>query len=197
MAKTEKLFSDELERLVCSRNRYMEFIQSVNSEDVRITNIVLYQSNLIYDKESLQLPESQMRLYAFLKRYDAIPFDAEEDLTEYVRSSQEPFQNVCAVDYLGDFAGRTNVVKITYLDGRFTLCTATRSETGVSIHHDVLNAQKSKTAGAPIWEVDNWGLKTIYEAFRSKGVIPYENDPYTKTIRLNRALNKANSGSGS
>ena len=196
MAKTEKLFSDELESLVCSRNRYMEFIQSVNPEDVRITNIVLYQSNLIDDNESLELPESQMRLYAFLERFDAIPFDTEKDLTEYVRSSQEPFQNVCAVDYLGDFAGRNNVVKIIYLDGRYTLCTATKGESGVNLHHDVLNVQKSKTAGEPIWEVDNWGLKTIYEEFRNKGFIPYENDPYTKMIRSNRALNKANSGSG-
>lgn len=196
MPKKEKLFSDELEKFVCCRNRSMEFFQSFQEEDIRITNSVLYQTNLIDDTEAMELPESQMRLYAFLNRYDSIPFNTESELAEYVRNNQEPFQNICVVDYLGDYAGRNNVIKITFLDGRSTLCAATKDEVGFGLYHDVLNVPKSKIAGEPIWDIDKWDLKTIYEAFREKGIIPDGDDPYTKMIRLNRTLNGINSVSG-
>jgi len=196
MVKTEVLFSDELRSLVLSKNRFTTVLQSFQEDDARITNSVLYQTNLIDDSELLELPESQMRLYVFLNRYDSIPFETEAELVEYVRNSQEPFLNVCVVDYLGDFSERDNVVKITYLDGKYAICAAREDEVGFGLYHDVLNLQESRDNGEPVWDVDSWGLKTIYAAFRRKGIIPEENDPHTKIIRMNCTLDSISSGSG-
>ncbi len=173
--KNEKIFSDELERIVDVKNSFMDFLQKFNDGDVRINNdYILYRSSNVTDNHEIKLPNSQIRLYGLIYNFTIKLFDTEEELINYVKNGNESYKNVCAIDYLGDFAGRNYVIKITYLDGKYVLCTQSED---FLFHYD-LNIEKSKEEQKPVWEVKEWNLESIYNYLELKEIIldnPFKN----------------------
>lgn len=183
------MFTKELEELVLKKNRGMEFVQSFIEDELKIPNIVLYYKNPISKDVILDGVISKSRIYGFLKKYETIIFNSESELINYVKNSQETWQNVCIIDYIGNFANRENVVKITYLNGEYVLCTSTELEAGFNLYHDVFALQETIDSGKAVWQKDHWGLDNIYEFFEKKGVIKEKNNPYTKIKRNNKFIN--------
>ena len=71
-----------------------------------------------------ELPKSKMRLYGFNGVFSSSYFDTEKELIEYVKTHNTSNGSICVIDYLGNVAGYSDVIKVTYENGEYVLYTA-------------------------------------------------------------------------
>ena len=142
-----------------------------------------------------EIPEPQMRLYGFSGAFNSAYFDTEEELIEWVKNHNTDFGDVCVIDYLGNVAGRSDVIRKTYKSGKSNLYAAC-DEDGYGIY----NFERSTYRGEFVWEYNHGSLREIYSAFRDRG-ISFENDIYDeidkrhqKILELCREKNLFNMG---
>lgn len=115
-----------------------------------------------------EIPEPQMVLYRYQNEWHTV----EEIKT--ITPEFKDFTSLNKIEYLGEVAGRHDVIRITYKNGRTNLYTAV-DEDGYGIY----NAERSTYKGEFVWEYNYGDLRNAYYAFRTKG-ITFENDVYAK-----------------
>lgn len=142
-----------------------------------------------------EIPDPQMRLYGFSGAFNSAYFDTEEELIEWVKNHNTDFGDVCVIDYLGNVAGRSDVIRKTYKSGKSNLYVAC-DEDGYGIY----NFERSTYRGEFVWEYNHGSLREMYSAFRDRG-ISFENDIYDeidkrhqKILELFREKNLFNMG---
>jgi len=119
-------------------------------------------------------PETQMRLYGVWGIRSGVFFDTEEDLTEYLKTNDIRHGLVCTIDFLGNFAGAKDVIKLNAQNGIEVLYTVFNEE-----HYGTFNYAKSIADKVFVWD-DNYGsIRILYSSFRDRGII-FEDDVYTK-----------------
>lgn len=121
-----------------------------------------------------EMPEPQMRLYGFSGAFKSAFFDTEEELIEYVKTHDTSFGDVCVIEFLGNVAGRSDVIREIYRGGKKVLYVAC-DEDGYGIY----NHERSVYRGEFIWEYNHGSIREMYSAFRDRG-ITFENDVYAK-----------------
>jgi len=183
------MFTKELTEIVLKKNKLTQFRQNLIEDELKIPNNVLYYKNPISKDIIFDNIKPECRIYCFLKKYEPVIFENEEELIDYVKKTDEIWKNVCVIEYVGDFAGRENVIKITYLSGEYVLCTATKDEIHFGIFHDVFNYYETVNSIEPVWQTDHLGLKSIYNFYEEKGLINEKTNPYKKLLRLIKNLN--------
>lgn len=129
-----------------------------------------------------EIPTPQMRLYGFSSVFKSAYFDTKEELTEYVRTHNTQFGNICIMDYLGHVAGCKDVIRLTYKNGRQVLYTPV-DEDGYGVY----NYNRSVYRGEFIWEYNYGNIREMYSAFRDRG-ITFEDDIYAKIDESNRKI---------
>lgn len=131
------------------------------------------------NKESfIKLPNSKMKLYAFMGIINKVFFDTEEELNEYIRFKENDFGRAAIIDYLGAMAGRQDVVRVEYPNGETKFITAIDLD-GYAIY----NKEKSVQEQKPVWEFEYGDIREIYIAFKDRG-ISFANDLYKKEEEL-------------
>lgn len=126
---------------------------------------------------------SQQRLYRVnCNLLVAELFDSEEKLLQYIEGNQSKLENsICVsisiLDFVGDFVGRQDVIRVVSSTGEFYFCTTVDDE-----HYAVYNKKRGQE-GQPIWELEFGSMKDIYTAFRNKGII-FQNDVFAKSDSL-------------
>jgi len=120
-----------------------------------------------------EIPETQMRLYAFLG-FTRTFFDTEEELIEFIKTNNSHFGNVCVMDFLGKVADCDDVIRLTYQSGKEVLYTAVNEDGYVKY-----NPERSFYKGEFVWEYNYGQIRDMYSAFRDRGIV-FENDIYAK-----------------
>lgn len=126
------------------------------------------------------MPEFKMRLYGFQDTF----FDTEDELIEYVKNHNSTVDNVCVIDFLGDVAGQSDVIRITSKSGKQILYTVV-DEDGYGIY----NQERSIYKGEYVWEYNYGSISKMYSAFRDRGII-FEDDVYSKIDKRNQKVLK-------
>ena len=123
-----------------------------------------------------EIPNSQMRLYGFSGAFMKSVFcDTEEELKEKIKDLDPIFGGRIQIfDYLGEVAGRRDVIRVTNNDGRSFLYVAV-DEDGYGIY----NEERSIYRGEFVWEYNYGNLREMYSAFRDKGIV-FERDIYAE-----------------
>ena len=130
-----------------------------------------------------EAPIPKMAIYAFSIGKKSKYFDIEDDLIEYVVKNNIDYDKIYMVEYLGDVAGRSDVIKINSKNSEI-ICSPI-DEDGYAIY----NAKRSIYKGRFIWEYKDGSLKEIYDAFRDRGIV-FKNDIYKRWECRNRQLMK-------
>ena len=121
-----------------------------------------------------EIPEPQMRLYGFSGAFNSAFFDTEEELNEWVKNHNTEFGDICIIDYLGKVAGRNDVIRKNYKDGKSKLYAACDN-----YGYGIYNFERSIYRGEFVWEYSYGSLREMYSAFRDRG-ITFNNDIYDK-----------------
>lgn len=129
-----------------------------------------------------KIPEPQMRLYGFSGAFNSAFFDTEAELIEYVKTHDTQFGSICVMDYLGNVADRSDVIRLTYKSGKQVLYTSV-DEDGYGIY----NNERSIYRGEFVWEYNHGSISEMYSAFRDRGIV-FEDDTYAKIAEKNRRL---------
>lgn len=129
-----------------------------------------------------EIPKSQMRLYGFSGVFNSVFFDSEEELIQWIKTHSTDFGNICVMDYLGTVAGRRDVIRLTYKNGKSVLYAAC-DEDGYAIY----NEKRSIYKGEFVWEYNYGSISDEYAAFRNRGIV-FENDTYGKIAERNERL---------
>lgn len=129
-----------------------------------------------------EIPEPQMRLYGFSGLFKSAFFDTEEELIEYVKTHNTELGSICVVEYLGNVAGRSDVIRLTYKSGKSVLYSSV-NEDGYGIY----NNERSIYRGEFVWEYNHGSISEMYSAFRDRGIV-FEDDTYAKIAERNRII---------
>lgn len=168
-------------------NNLVDDIKNNNSpnSNPEIQELIKY-----FDRESenidqlKDIPKSKMRLYGYsdtlygTRKY----FDSEEELIKHIRNNDKQFTNIEIIDYIGNIAGRSDVIRVTSKNGIEKLYTVI-DEDGYAI----CNVEKSLHEKEFIWEYNYGEIKEMYSAFRNRGII-FEDDKYGKLDEMYRRI---------
>ena len=127
-----------------------------------------------------EIPEPQMRLYGLSGAFESVFFDTKEKLMEYAKTHNIPFSEVCVIEFLGNVAGRSDVIREISRSGRKVLYAAC-DEDGYGIY----NYERSVYRGEFVWEYNHGSISALYAAFRDRG-ITFEDDVYAKIDERNQ-----------
>lgn len=165
-----KMFSDELidvfENKSTKKNKLKTFVDNKTKNDNPLTEI----------------PEPQMRLYGFSGFFNSEFFNTEEELMEYVKTADTEFGNLCVIEYLGNVAGCSDVIRVSYKDRTPKLYTSV-DEDGYGIYNDNRSIEK----GEYVWEYNHGNISEMYSAFRVRGIV-FEEDNYAEIESKNRKM---------
>lgn len=107
-----------------------------------------------------ELPNPIIRLYGFSGIDKSVYFDTENELIEYASTHNITYGVFCILDYLGDLAGKSNVIRKTYDDGYFKLYSPIDNDSCYSY-----NYEKSYCCGEYIWNKIEGNLNDEFLAF--------------------------------
>ena len=131
-----------------------------------------------------ELPKPQIEIYCFEGFFNLVYFDTKKELKKYKKNNDTSMGNICTIQYLGNVAGRSDVIKIKYESGKKILCTAIDSD-----GYAVYNEERSTYKGEFVWEFEYGNLKSKYTALRDRGIV-FENDIYVKIEERTKELLK-------
>ena len=129
-----------------------------------------------------EIPEPQMRLFGYSNAFNSAYFDTEEEIIKWLKNHNIDLGNICVMDYLGTVAGRSDVIRLTYKNGKSILYTAC-DEDGYGIY----NAERSTYRKEFVWEYNYGSISDEYAAFRDRGIV-FENDIYVKIEERNKKI---------
>lgn len=117
-------------------------------------------------------PNSQMRLYVLIGIGQNLYFESKEDLQTIMKENPQGTYQWMIVDYIGNIAGRRDVIQITDQENKKELRVAI-NRNGYAVY----NPERSKYHGDYIWEYQEGSLEELYQALRDSGVI-FEEDVF-------------------
>ena len=129
-----------------------------------------------------EIPEPQMKLYGFSGVFKSAFFDTEIELLEYVKTHNTQFGNICIMEYLGNVAGCSDVIRLTYKSGKQVLYTSVDQD-----GYGIYNNERSIYRGEFVWEYNHGSISEMYSAFRDRGIV-FKDDTYAKIAERNRRL---------
>lgn len=129
-----------------------------------------------------EIPAPQMRLYGFSGAFKSAYFDTEAELEEYVKTHDTSFGSICVIEYLGNVAGRSDVIRTTSKNRKPMLLTVCDRD-----GYGIYNEERSIYCGEFVWEYNNGDIKDMYSAFRDRGIV-FEDDIYGKLEEEDRKL---------
>lgn len=161
--KDNQLFSNELIDIMNNKKdeKHWDMKRYVDGEPKNINPLT-------------EIPQSQMRLYGFSGIFKSKFFDTEKELIEYVKNNKLGYGSICIMDFLGNVAGCSDVIRLTYKSGKDVLYTVV-NEYGYGKY----NPERSYYKGEFVWESQNGQIREMYSAFRDRGIV-FENDIYAK-----------------
>lgn len=119
----------------------------------------------------------QMILYGFSGAFESVYFDTELELEAYAKTHDTSFGGKCVIEYLGNVAGRSDVIRITFKNCKPMLLTACDGE-----GYGIYNEERSIDCGEFVWEFTNGDIKDMYSAFRDRGIV-FEDDIYMVNLQ--------------
>lgn len=172
------------ERIIVPRSNIEDFENGKQIVDMEYSlkpddNFALIiNSKFVNKKAPLNLSYSIMRLYyVWTKSNNRVYLSAEE-----LNKEDKNIKVLYTVDYLGDVAGRHDVIKKNYPAGKFELLTAIDMD-GYAIY----SPHRSLAEDTPIWNYNYGNLREIYNEFRKRG-IKFSNDLYKQLDDKNKRL---------
>ncbi len=164
-----------VERTLANTLNNEEFIKDSAESIEKCTDKELVNKNPL-----TEMPNPEMRLFDINGDY----FETKEELEGYCQCKGLSMDNPCVLDYLRSFAGRSDVIRKTYKNGR-NIFFAAIDEDGYGIY----NYERSIYKREFIWEFSYGDIREIYTPFRDRGIV-FEDDIYGKIDEKNKQLLK-------
>lgn len=127
----------------------------------------------------IEVENSEIKFFGIIGIFDCKFFGNEFDLKQYLatHSSEKLFSSSCIIEYIRNFAGRTDVIAITGVGNKSkTKYYCAIDEEGYAEY----NSERSIYKGKYVWEYNNGSyLVPMYDELRRRG-INFENDVYEK-----------------
>lgn len=140
--------------------------------------LIRMKENLEYYKDMVEMffkpLVSQMTIYCYYHGMTPKFCDSQKEVVAFENSDKISFVSPSVIEYIGTFAGRTDVIRKTTEDGQVKYCTPIDDE-----HYAIYDEEKSKKFRKHVWNNDIGSLKDTYNAFRERGIV-FENDIYQK-----------------
>ena len=134
-----------------------------------------------------EIPEPQIRLFGYSNHLgDSSFYGTEEELIEYLRNNKcdMTFGDVSIIEFMGTMAGRSDVIRKTYRNGKQSLVTVATDD-----HIGTYNHIRSCHQGQFVWEGNAGNLRAEYKAFRERG-IAFKDDVYAQADERHNSLMK-------
>lgn len=116
----------------------------------------------------VNLPESKIRLYCAVVNYNRVFFDSEEELAEFIKSSEIRIDDIYIIDYLDEVYNRDRVFKVTYKNGHEMLYSKV-DEYGFD-GFAIYDPHKSFSSSKYIWNFHYGNLDDVYMALIDRGL---------------------------
>lgn len=130
----------------------------------------------------VDIPEPMTTLYGLVDIFVSQFFETLEELKSFLKEHNGELEEYYILEYLGDMAGRDDVIRITYKSDhgeRVQYYAPTSTE-----HYGVYNHQRSIYCGKHIWEVQDGNyLKEFFDALKEHG-LEMKNDYWAKETAL-------------
>lgn len=122
-------------------------------------------------------------LYVFLGEFSNKYFENENEWIDYCKKSHDLFASSCIIEYIGNYAGKDDVIKYRDEDGDhyFVVCDE------VSYYS---YQPDGNTNSIFSWQQVNGSIEWMYNAFRNKGIV-FKNDIYAQIKEEEQKLIKA------
>ena len=110
-------------------------------------------------------------------------FETKEELEIYRKNHNLKNKEIISIDYLGDMAGRCDVIKVTTSN-----IPSYYAQLDSSSYYN-LNRFKSINEGRNVWDIEEGNLSAIYQAFIERG-IKLKNESYLNDSTNNLLVNQ-------
>lgn len=119
----------------------------------------------------------------FLGEFSNKYFESERECKDYYEKSHDPFASTCIIEYIGNFAGKDDVIKYSSFSKEcyFVVCD--------EVSYYVYKADENNHDNS-CWQQVNGSVEWMYKAFRDKGII-FKNDVYAQAREEEQKLIKA------
>ena len=114
------------------------------------------------------------RIYGYLGTYYSSP----EEIIQALKGKRIMIQQLQVIEYIGDFAGEYDVLKLTTLAGTQMI----KDENYNS--HKEYNEQKSIFSNEPVWDIEESSIHNITDELRKRGQHFHQDDIDLENIRL-------------
>lgn len=146
-------------------------LQDEELMDIRSQTMRSIMNSEYVNKDPLtNVPNPEMRLYGISGTY----FNTKEELENYCISEGFPMNHAYALEYIRNFAGRSDVIRKTNPNGECKYYVAV-DENGYGVYNHDMSVYKGKFT----WEFECGSIEEMYSAFRDRGV-EFEKDVYGK-----------------
>lgn len=121
-----------------------------------------------------KVPSSITRIYGYLGTYYSSP----EEIIQALKGKNIMIQQLQIIDYIGDFAGEFDVLRLTTLAGTQMIKDENYHE------HKEYNEQKSSFSNEPVWDIEESSIHNITDELRKRGQLFHQDDIDLENIRL-------------
>lgn len=121
-----------------------------------------------------KVPIGGTRIYGYLGTYYSSP----EKIIHALKGKKIVIQQLQVIDYIGDFAGEFDVLRLTTL-------ARTQMIKDENYHeHKEYNEQKSSFSNEPVWDIEESNIHNITDELRKRGQHFHQDDIDLENIRL-------------
>ena len=125
-----------------------------------------------------KVPIGGTRIYGYLGTYYSSP----EEIIQALKGKKIMIQQLQVIDYIGDFAGEFDVLRLTTL-------ARTQMIKDENYHeHKEYNEQKSSFSNEPVWDIEESSIHNITDELRKRGQHFRQDDIDLENIRLLRLI---------
>lgn len=160
-----KLFEEYLKELIEKSCSTCDIFWALNELDEKS------KQTIIPNKE---IPIAFTRIYCYQGNY----FSSYEEITHALKDKRIKIQQLQIIDYIGDFAGEFDVLRLTTIAGIQML----KDE---NFHkHKRYNEHKSNFSNEPVWDIEEGSIYNFTAELRRKGQHFHQDDIDQENLRL-------------
>ncbi len=178
------IYLKDNERIIVPRSNIEDFENGKQIVDMEYSlkpddNFALIiNSKFVNKKAPLNLSYSIMRLYYVWTKNNNLVYLSAEELNKEGKNVKVLY----TVDYLGEVAGRHDVIKKTYPTGKYELLTAIDMD-----RYAIYSQYRSLAEDKSIWNYNYGNLREVHNEFRKRG-IEFSKDLYKQIDEMNKRL---------
>lgn len=154
-------------------------INGVTDKSVRLLTELLNGPYVGIDPLT-EIPDSQMTIY----EVNGMFFDTYNEALIYAKGKNIDSNLIVTFDYLGTVAGRDGVIRRTDIEGKTELLVNCVGES-----YDIYDNERSIHQGKYVWKHFRGSLKSIYDAFKNKGLV-FKKDTEQKSQSLSKSIER-------